>query len=149
VGGAELALDRVSTEIFDCLPTVYEEFATIFLDGLNMKNTLLFQRRIQGLVSYFKGADDRMLPRRVDDEKMLEKIAMSEAMFNNYLAMRKIEISMAKKEANPSRADDGEMKMYRVLSRLACDFAIPPELRKSEVDEAVNEDNPPDKTEIL
>lgn len=149
VGGAELALDRVSSEIFDALPTVYEEFATTFLDGLNMKNTMLFQRRIQGLVSYFKGADDRMLPRRVDDDRMLEKVPMSEAMFNNYLAMRKIEISMAKKEANPARADDGEMKMYRVLSRLACDFAVPPELRKSDVDEVVNEDEGPDKSEIL
>lgn len=151
VGGAEVAMDRISTEIFDALPTNYEEFATVFLDGLNMKNTLLFQRRIQGLVSYFKGADERMLPRRVDDDKMLEKIPMSEVMFNNYLEMRKIEISMdsRKKKTNPNNADEGEMKMYRVLSRLACDYAIPPELRKEETDETLSEDAVPDKTEIL
>lgn len=151
VGGAELSMDRISTEIFDALPTNYDDFATMFLDGLNMKNTLLFQRRIQGLVSYFKGADERMLPRRVDDDKMLEKIPMSEAMFNNYLEMRKIEISMdsRKKKVNPNNADDGEMKMYRVLSRLACDYAIPPELRKQDVDETLSEDAVPDKTEIL
>ena len=151
VGGAELAMDRISTEIFDALPTNYEEFATVFLDGLNMKNTLLFQRRIQGLVSYFKGADERMLPRRVDDDRMLEKIPMSEAMFNNYLEMRKIEISMdsRKKKTNPNNADDKEMKMYRVLSRLACDYAIPPELRKQETDETLDEDDVPDKTDIL
>lgn len=149
VGGAELALDRVSTEIFECLPTVYEEFATMFLDGLNMKNTLLFQRRIQGLVSYFKGADERMLPRRVEDEKMLEKTPMSDSMFNNYLAMRKIEIKADSGKTNPATAEEDDMKLYRVLSRLACDFAIPPELRKGDVDDRPAEDKDVDKSEIL
>ena len=150
VGGAELATDRVSTEMFDCLPTDYTEFATLFLDGLNIKNALLFQRRIQGLVSYFKGADERMLPRRVEDDKMLEKIEMSEAMFNNYLAMRVIEIKNdAQKKTNVATAEEKEMKMYRVMSRLACDFAIPPEARKAEAGEEIAEDVVPDKSEIL
>ena len=47
VGGAELALDRVSTETFDCLPTDYDEFATLFMEGLQLKNTLLFQVFVQ------------------------------------------------------------------------------------------------------
>lgn len=150
VGGAELAMDRVSTEIFDCLPSVYEEFATLFLDGLNMKNTMLFQRRIQGLVSYFKGADDRMLPRRVEDEKTLEKIPMSEAMFTNYLSVRFDEIRRdARRKLNPSKAENSEMKTFRVNSRLACDFAIPPELRKADTEELANEEIVPDKSEIL
>ena len=150
VGGAELAVDRITTETFDCLPTVYEEFATLFLDGLNIKNSLLFQRRIQGLVSYFKGADDRMLPRRVDDDKMLEKIPMSDAMFNNYLAIRFEEIKRdARRKLNPMKAEDSEMKTFRVNSRLACDFAVPPELRKPESDEEITEDTVVDKSEIL
>jgi hypothetical protein len=41
------------------------------------------------------------------------------------------------------------MKMFRVLSRLACDFAVPPELRKVDVDETTNEEIAPDKSEIL
>ena len=61
VGGAELAMDRISTEVFDWLPTEYEEFASLFMEGLQIKNALLFQRRIQGLVSYFKGADELSL----------------------------------------------------------------------------------------
>ncbi len=150
IGGAEFAMDRISTERFDCLPTVYEEFATLFLDGLTIKNAMLFQRRIQGLVSYFKGADDRLLPRRVDDEKMLEKVPMSEAMFTNYLAVRFNEIKQdARKKLNPSKAEDSEMKTFRVNSRLACDFAVPPELNTSTTDEVTNEEVAPDKTEIL
>lgn len=150
VGGAELSMDRISTEIFNALPTVYEEFATLFLDGLTVKNAMLFQRRIQGLVSYFKGADDRMLPRRVDDDNTLEKVPMSETMFTNYLSVRLDEIKRdARRKLNPSKADDSEMKTFRVNSRLACDFAVPPELRKPDPDEITNEEVVPDKSQIL
>ena len=149
VGGAEIAVERVSTETFDCLPTDYDEFASLFLDGLNIKNGLLFQRRIQGLVSYFKGADERMLPRRIDDDKMLEKIPMSNEQFDHYLEIRSEEIKRdARKNLNPARSSDEEMKTFRVNSRLACDYAIPPELRKSD-EEAGDEDSPPDKQGIL
>lgn len=150
VGGAEVAMDKISTEVFDALPTDYDEFATLFLDGLNIKNALLFQRRIQGLVSYFKGADERMLPRRIDDDKTLEKVPMSDAMFTNYLAVRFEEIRRdARRKLNPSRADDSEMKTFRVNSRLACDFAVPPELRKADTEEIENEEVVPDKSQIL
>jgi hypothetical protein len=135
----------------ECLPTDYEEFANLFLDGLNIKNASLFQRRIQGLVSYYKGADERMLPRRVDDDKMLEKITMSNLQFNYYLKWRWIEIGMdAKKKKNPGKAEDAEMKTFRVLSRLACNYAIPPELRTSdESDEGATEDTVNEKANIL
>lgn len=151
VGGAELAIDRITTEVLECLPTNYEEFANLFLDGLNIKNAMLFQRRIQGLVSYYKGADERMLPRRVDDDKMLEKVPMSSNQFNNYLQIRWEEIKRdARRKVNPSNAEDAEMKTFRVNSRLACNYAIPPELRRSaEIDETATEDNVPEKVEIL
>lgn len=150
IGGAEFALDRITTETFECLPSGYDEFASIFLDGLTIKNPLLLQRRIQGLVSYFKGADDRLLPRRVDDDKMLEKVPMSEAMFTNYLAIRFDEIRRdARRKLNPKKAEDSEMKTFRVNSRLACDFAVPPELRKPDIDEVTNEEIVPEKSEIL
>lgn len=149
VGGAELSLDRVSSEIFDCLPTDYDEFASLFLDGLQIKNAMLFQRRIQGLVSYFKGADERMLPRRVEDDKTLEKIPMSDAMFGNYLSVRFDEIRMdARRKVNPMKAEDSEMKTFRVNSRLACDYAIPPELKPMRK-EAMSEDEPLTKDDVL
>ena len=151
VGGAELALDRVSVEILECLPTEYEEFATLFLDGLNIKNASLFQRRIQGLVSYYKGADERMLPRRVDDDKTLEKISMSSLQFNRYLQIRWEEVQRdARKKMNPSKAEDSSMKTFRVMSRLACNYAIPPELREGDAtDETATEDTVDEKASIL
>jgi hypothetical protein len=149
VGGAELALDRVSSELLECLPTEFEEFARLFLDGLSIKNALLFQRRIQGLVSYFKGADERMLPRRIDDDKLLKKVPMSTEQFNHYLAIRSDEIKQdARKSRNPMKDTNDEMKTFRVNSRLACDYAIPPDLRAADV-AATDEDTTPDKSAIL
>jgi hypothetical protein len=150
VGGAELAVERITTEKLDCLPTDYDEFARLFVEGLSIKNGMLLQRRIQGLVSYFKGADERMLPRRIDDDKMLEKVPMSNEMFTHYMEIRSEEV---KRDArvivrDPMKAEDDEMKTFRVNSRLACDYAVPPNLR-SKNEEADNEEAAPDKATIL
>jgi hypothetical protein len=67
--GMELAKDdKYVVEELECLPTKFEDFVNTFVDGLSIKNALMFQKRIQGLVSYFKGADERLLPRRIDEE---------------------------------------------------------------------------------
>lgn len=149
IGGAELATDRITTETLQCLPTEYEEFATLFLDGLNVKNALMFSRRIQGLVSYFKGADDRLLPKRIEDDKMLEKVVMSDEQFNRYLQVRWDEIKRDKRRVNPQKADDAEMKTFRVNSRLACNYAIPPDLIKTDVEETTEDAEGTGKEGIL
>lgn len=146
LGGGEVIAERVSSEKLQCLPTEYEEFAALFLDGLNIKNPLLFQRRIQGLVSYFKGADERLLPRRVEDEKTLEKIPMSNEQFNRYLEVRWDEMKMDSRKGRSSLDED--LSSFRVNSRLACNYAVPPDLRKDDTD-ATTENEVPDKSIIL
>ena len=147
-GGAELSTDRITVEQLECLPSDPDEFAKLFLEGLQIKNALLFQRRIQGLVSYFKGADERMLPRRVDDDKLLEKIEMSNEQFSHYLKVRWDEIQMDSRRGPPKDASDDEMKTFRVMSRLACNYAVPPDLRGLDED-AKTEDDIPEKEKIL
>jgi hypothetical protein len=147
VGGAELALERVTIERLECLPTDYDEFAALFLDGLQIKNALLFQRRIQGLVSYFRGADERMLPKVIETEDMLVKVPMSKEQFSHYLGVRDKEIKQNKRRATMG-TDDNEMKTFRVNSRLACNYAIPPDLRQLDED-AASEDAVPEKEAIL
>jgi hypothetical protein len=149
MGGAELATDRVTTETLNCLPMDQDEFASMFLDGLNIKNQILFQQRIQGLVSYFKGADERMLPRRVDDDKILEKCPMSNEQFNRYLEVRWKEIEQdSRQRRKPKTDEDDSMSTYRVNSRLVCNYAIPSELRKDDEDAASENEIPP-KQQIL
>jgi superfamily II DNA or RNA helicase len=148
VGGAEIAMERITTDKLECLPTNFDEFSNLFLDGLAIKNPMLFQRRIQGLVSYFKGADEKLIPRRVDDDKMLEKIEMSSQQFTQYLEVRFEEMKMDSRKGRSSMNDD--LSSFRVGSRLACNYAVPPELRKGEAVEVGEAENAaPEKSEIL
>lgn len=82
-GNLQLAeAENITKEELQCLPTDPEEFINTFLDGLSIKNALMFQRRVQGLVSYYKGADERMLAKRIDEAETLIKVEMSPMQFN-------------------------------------------------------------------
>ena len=149
-----LGEDKMAVENLECLPTEYEEFVKTFVDGLNIKNALLLGRRIQGLVSYYKGADEKVLPTRLDEDKTLQKIEMSDEQYLRYLEARKIEIDReARKNRNPSLND--ELGSFRMTSRLVCNFAVPPEFKYKMTEEGETEYSlrgkpiPEDKLEIL
>jgi len=150
-GGVLAAREYVSVEYLECLPTNFQEFVNTFIDGLDVKNALLFQKRIQGLVSYYKGSDERMLPKRIEDDKMLEKIEMSDEQFNKYLEQRWEEVqSEGKKGAKGSDSLNEDFSYYRVLSRLACNYAVPNELKALMVGEQPkDEKKEADKSAIL
>ena len=119
---------KMVVENLECLPTDFEEFMKTFVDGLKIKNALMMGRRIQGLVSYYRGADERMLPKRLDEDKTLTKIPMSDEQFLRYLTVRKEEMDLeARKKRMPSLNDD--MGSFRMGSRLACNYAVPPEFK--------------------
>lgn len=148
--GSELAPpDKITKEYLECLPTKFEDFVNYFVDGLDVKNALLFQRRVQGLVSYYKGADERMLPKRVNDEQMLQLVPMSDEQFNRYLEVRWKEIQMESRKAmrGPGALNE-DFTTARVLSRLACNYAVPQELMEG-VEEQTSENQKVDKTKVL
>lgn len=139
--------ERMVVEKLELLPTVHEEFVNLFIDGLSIKNSQLFMRRIQGLVSYFKGADERLLPKRLDEENTLVKIPMSEEQFNRYLEARWVEVQRESRKGRSPNLDE-EMGSFRMTSRLVCNFAIPPELRTT-TEEGSTEETVVPKDEIL
>lgn len=147
-GGTEFAeKEKLVVEELECLPSKYEDFVALFLDGLTFKNGMLFQRRIQGLVSYFKGAAENLVPKRIDEDKTLQKVPLSQEQFLRYLDIRWDEIQ---KESRKGRRTDmnENFSSFRMLSRLACNYAIPPEL-KAPVVENETEETVPLKPEIL
>lgn len=148
--GSELApADKITKEYLECLPTKFEEFINFFVDGLDVKNALLFQRRIQGLVSYYKGSDERMLPKRVDDDKMLQLVPMSDEQFNRYLEVRWTEIQReARKAMKGPAALNEDFTGARVLSRLVCNYAVPSELMVG-TEEQISETQKVDKSKVL
>jgi len=150
-GGVLAAREYIQREALECLPTDFAEFMNTFIDGLDVKNSLLFQKRIQGLVSYYKGADERMLPKRIDDDKMLERIEMSDEQFNRYLEMRKVEMEIDSRKSmkGPGTLNE-DLKTYRVFTRLVCNYAVPPDLYNiADVDGEPSEERETDKSKIL
>jgi hypothetical protein len=150
-GGTEFETpEKFLVEQLECLPTDYKEFAGLFLDGLNVKNSLLFQRRIQGLVSYFKTADERLLPKEIEQSDRLVKIPMSDTQFIEYLTARFEEIKQ-ESSRNVKKGDlNADMSSYRMKSRLICNYALPPEVRV-DIPEGTTESTPVDleNSEIL
>ena len=139
--------ERMVVEKLELLPTKFEDFMNMFVDGLSIKNSNLFMRRIQGLVSYFKGADERLLPKRLEEENTLVKIPMSEEQFQRYLETRWVEVQReSRKSRSPNLNDD--FGSFRMTSRLACNYAIPPELRTT-VEEGATEETVLEKSEVL
>lgn len=140
--------ERMTVEQLELLPTDHEQFVNLFIDGLKIKNSQLFMRRIQGLVSYFKGADERLLPKRLEEENTLQKIPMSDEQFNRYLEARWIEVQRESRKGRSPNLDD-EMGSFRMTSRLVCNFAIPSELRTVAAEEGATEETVLPKDEVL
>jgi hypothetical protein len=132
IAGTELAAaDKCTKEDLECLPTKYEEFMNTYIEGLKVKNAFMFQKRIQGLVSYFKGSDERLLPKRIEQDRELVKIEMSSAQFLRYLEVRWDEIKIdSRRGRKPALNEDSGS--YRANSRLVCNYAIPPEFKGTE-----------------
>ena len=128
--GTELVVaDKCTKEDLECLPTKYEDFMNTYIEGLKVKNAFMFQKRIQGLVSYFKGSDERLLPKRIEQDKELIKVEVSDPQFLRYLEVRWDEIKIdSRRGRNPGLDED--LGSYRANSRLVCNYAIPPEFKE-------------------
>jgi hypothetical protein len=148
-GGTELPdEDKFVVEKLECLPSKFEDFMNTFVDGLKIKNALMFQKRIQGLVSYFKGADERLLPKRLHEDETLIKVPMSDQQFTQYLEVRWAEIQSDSKRGKVSANANESYGSYRMTSRLLCNYAVPSEFRPSREDRR-DEDKEDTKPEIL
>jgi hypothetical protein len=130
--GIELEVpDKFIVEELQCLPSDFEEFMKTFIDGLNVKNANLFMRRIQGLVSYFRTADERLLPKRIEEDTTLTKIPMSEEQFLRYLTIRWQEIQQESRKGRKTADLNEEVPTsYRANSRMVCNYAVPPEINQ-------------------
>ena len=95
-----------------------------------LKNTDSLRRRILGLSSYFKSAQESLLPKY---NKMLGvdyhiiRIPMSDSQFKIYESARKEErlTEKPKKAPGPDDIFKQSSSTYRIFSRLFCNFALP------------------------
>jgi hypothetical protein len=118
-----------------------------------IKNSDALKRRIIGLSSYFKSAQESLLPKydkQLGVDYHIIHIPMSDTQFRIYESARKEERLTEKKKKKPS-SEVGDLfeeksSTYRIFSRLFCNFVMPdrpiPEsrIRRREKDEEEDEE---------
>ena len=128
---------RYKTEEFTAFPDKKDIFMDFFLDlsdpeqpKIKEKNMELFLRRIQGIVSYYRIADEELFPEALSP--MLKKIPMSPNQFQYYAEVRNQEIKqddLNKRRSAQKRSDIFKTNSsYRAYSRMACNFVFPEEI---------------------
>jgi len=125
---------------YPLLPPVGEEFRTAFLntDGA-LKNTIVLRKRIQGLVSYYRGNKPELMPTVTKDE--LVRVPFSPYSQTEYQRVRGEELIQQMEKKKETSETGGKManlwaelydlaklkqpNSYRMASRQACNFAFP------------------------
>jgi len=119
------------------LPDDEDLFNELFINNQKgeLTNIDLLKRRILGLTSYFRSAQEQLLPRFVKDNDgsnyHIVNIDMSSHQFDLYKDIRKDERDdeakkrKAKAKKKGQKDDDNFTSTYRIYSRSACNFAFP------------------------
>ena len=128
----------VQANLYKALPDEADAFMSTFVnvDTGEAKNLNLLQRRILGLTSYFRSAQEQLLPRFVKtedgDNYHVVKSTMTDYQFGLYEKIRKEEAdreSAAKKHRRKAQNNTEDAynisSTYRIFSRAACNFVFP------------------------
>ena len=120
---------------YKALPDKFDDFVARFIesDARSIKNIESFKRRIIGLTSYFRSAQEDLLPKYEKNPiyHHVVKIPMSDYQFKVYENARKDE----RKQEKSSKKKQGEFdkdgvfkdpsSTYRIFSRAFCNFVMP------------------------
>jgi len=133
-------IPKIRIKLFKCLPDKLEDFTSMFISSNienpnigDLHNVELFKRRIIGLTSYFRSAQEGLLPRyNILSDLHVIKIPMSNYQFAIYESARKTERKeekqvKQKKQSNQNKEDiyTEPTSTYRIFSRLFCNFVMP------------------------
>lgn len=122
-------IKTIKMKQFKALPDDFEYFMRQYIDETTnpaqLKNTDLLKRRIVGLSSYFKSAQESLLPKYTETlgkDYHIVRIPMSDFQFDIYEKARKEE---RKTEGSKSQnVFDEKPSTYRIFSRLFCNYVI-------------------------
>jgi hypothetical protein len=124
---------NIKINLQKALPDKFDNFVELFIDANgDTKNMDIFKRRIIGLTSYFRSAQESLMPRyeQATDFKVIH-IEMSDYQFAAYEQAR----SQERKQEKSTKKKKGVMdengiykepsSTYRIFSRLYCNFVMP------------------------
>lgn len=122
-------------EMYKALPDTLDGFSDYFIEPNtgDMKNEGLFKRRVLGLTSYYRSAQEQLMPSFEKSKDFhLIKVPMSEFQFGVYeearIQERKLEKNNARKKKAKKGGDDiyqETVSTYRIFSRAFCNFVFP------------------------
>lgn len=130
----------IQVQKYKCLPDDPDAFNALFVDKDSqiVKNANLFKKRILGLTSYFRSAQEGLLPNFILDDNgsnyHMEYVEMSDHQFKEYTKYRVAEIKEQDRNAL-QRAKKGDKLeeisgTYRIYSRSACNFSFPDAVKR-------------------
>ena len=127
----------VSVHEYKALPDTLDAFKSNFIEeNGDMKNDGMFKRRILGLTSYFRSAQESLMPKYVksnpNDFKVI-KIPMSDFQLEIYEEARIQERTQERKNAMKKKVKkpgvdglyENTTSTYRIFSRAFCNFVFP------------------------
>lgn len=129
----DVNLTNVKVEYYKALPDKLYDFAEMFMEhGTDTKNLDEFKRRIVGLTSYFRSAQEGLMP-RYDPNFEPIYVEMSDYQFNMYEEMRVEEIKKEKNDKKTQKRQqsvvgeiyDEPSSTFKIFSRMFCNFAMP------------------------
>jgi hypothetical protein len=128
----------ISVELYNALPDTLEGFKSYFIDDKNeVKNMNLFKRRVLGLTSYFRSAQESLMPQYVKSKNFkIIRIPMSDFQFGVYeearVQERKLEVKNArKKKKQVEGVFEDTVSTYRIFSRAFCNYVFPrPDIKR-------------------
>jgi hypothetical protein len=127
------------------LPPIGDEFRKTFLDERDdsrILNKLVIRKRIQGLISYYRGSKKELMPLVVKDE--LVRVPFSPYVHAQYCSVRVEELNASKKKGDSEvqgkmgnlwaelygLASSSSSPSYRMYSRQVGTFAFPKNVRR-------------------
>lgn len=124
---------KTNVKLFKSFPDDTDTFNEMFLGENNqVKNPELFKKRILGLTSYFRSAQEGLLPRYDPlTDYTVVKIPMSNYQLGLYESVRAAERKEESKKRKPVKHKktedlfDEPSSTYRIFSRLYCNFVMP------------------------
>ena len=133
---------EIAVQSVPLLPPFGEEFRSYFLNpnAIGITNEILLSKRLTGLISYYKGSRQDLMPRIAKDE--IVRCPFSPYAQGIYSLMRTGEILKEEKKKKSTGAPQGawtevydlgdkkETSSYRIDSRQICNFAFPPSVTR-------------------
>ena len=132
--------NKVNINGYKALPDNFDDFKNLFITPDNtINNPSMFKMRIIGLTSYFRSAQEQLMPKyshsNSDDFRII-KIPMSDFQFGVYeearIQERKLEDANKKKKSKKTKAGaqgdelySDSTSTYRIFSRAFCNFVFP------------------------